>query len=146
MKRLVKTLKEFKNTKHGLENPEKADRNKDGELSDWEAATGKAIEDSMGENPEIDEESGEIETYELELAEELLDELVDAVGSEEAVEAAAKEAYEDLKNAYEANEIEMMEEGVPENLALSALIMKLVEQGSLDPKKADAFIGDHAED
>ncbi len=146
MKRLVKTLKEFKNAKHGLENPEKADRNKDGELSDWEVATGKAIEDSMGENPEADEESGEIETYELELAEELLDELVDAVGSEEAVEAAAKEAYEDLKNAYEANEIEMMEEGVPENLALSALIMKLVEQGSLDPKKADAFIGDHAED
>ena len=146
MKRLVKTLKEFKNAKHGLENPEKADRNKDGELSDWEVATGKAIEDSMGENPESDEESGKIETYELELAEELLDELVDAVGSEEAVEAAAKEAYEDLKNAYEANEIEMMEEGVPENLALSALIMKLVEQGNLDPKKADAFIGDHAED
>jgi len=146
MKRLVKTLKEFKNAKRGLENPEKADRNKDGELGDREVATGKAIEDSMGENPEADEESGEIETYELELAEELLDELVDAVGSEEAVEAAAKEAYEDLKNAYEANEIEMMEEGVPENLALSALIMKLVEQGSLDPKKADAFIGDHAED
>ena len=146
MERLVKTLKEFKNTKHGLKNPEKADRNKDGELSGWEIATGKAIEANMGENPEADETTGEIETYELNLAEELLDELVDAVGSEEAVEAAAKEAYEDLKNAYEANEIEMMEQGVPENLAMSALIMKLVEQGSLDPKKADAFIGDHAED
>jgi len=146
MKKLVKTLAEFKKSKHGLKNPEKADRNKDGELSGWEIATGKAIEDNMGENPEADEESGEIETYELELAEELLGELVEAVGSEEDVESAAKEAYEDLKNAYESNEIEMMEEGVPENLAMSALILKLVEQGKLDPKKADDFIGDNAED
>lgn len=143
MKKLVKTLAEFKKSKHGLKNPEKADLNKDKELSDYEIKRGKAIEDSMDDEEEVNEE---VDTYELDLAEELLDELVEAVGSEEEVEAAAKEAYEDLKNAYESNEIEMMEDGVPENLAMSALILKLVEQGKLDPKKADAFIGDNAED
>ncbi len=141
MKKLVKTLAEFKKSKHGLKNPEKADRNKDGKLNGWEVATGKAIEDSMEED--VNEE---VDTHELELAEELLDELVDAVGSEEEVEAASKAAYEDLKNAYESNEIEMMEEGVPENLAMSALIIKLVESGKLDPKKANDFIGDNVED
>lgn len=143
MKKLVKTLAEFKKSKHGLKNPEKADLNKDKELSDYEIKRSKAIEDSMDDEEEVNEE---VDTYELDLAEELLDELVEAVGSEEEVEAAAKEAYEDLKNAYESNEIEMMEDGVPENLAMSALILKLVEQGKLDPKKADAFIGDNAED
>ena len=143
MKKLVKTLAEFKKSKHGLKNPEKADLNKDKELSDYEIKRGKAIEDSMDDEEEVNEE---VDTYELDLAEELLDELVEAVGSEEEVEAAAKEAYEDLKNAYESNEIEMMEDGVPENLAMSALILKLVEQGKLDPKKADTFIGDNAED
>lgn len=143
MKKLVKTLAEFKKSKHGLKDPEKADLNKDKELSDYEIKRGKAIEDSMDDEEEVNEE---VDTYELDLAEELLDELVEAVGSEEEVEAAAKEAYEDLKNAYESNEIEMMEDGVPENLAMSALILKLVEQGKLDPKKADAFIGDNAED
>ena len=112
MKKLVKTLAEFKKAK------------------------------SIKQN-ELNEE---VDSYELDLAEELLDELVDAVGSEEEVEAAAKEAYEDLKNAYESNEIEMMDGGIPENLAMSALVLKLVEQGKLDPKKADAFIGDNAED
>jgi hypothetical protein len=88
----------------------------------------------------------EAEATELNLAEAIIEDLVDAVGSEEDVEAAAKEAYEDLKNAFESDEIEMMEEGVPENLAMSALVVKLVEQGKLDPKKADAFIGDNADD
>ena len=87
----------------------------------------------------------EAEATELNLAEAIIEDLVDAVGSEEDVEAAAKEAYEDLKNAFESDEIEMMEEGVPENLAMSALVVKLVEQGKLDPKKADAFIGDNAD-
>lgn len=143
MKKLVKTLAEFKKSKHGLKNPEKADRNKDGELSGWEVATGKAIGKSMEDEEEVNEE---IDTYELELAEELLDELIEAVGSEEEVEAAAKAAYEELKDAYESNEIEMMEEGIPENLAMSALIIKLVENGKLDPKKANDFIGDNAKD
>jgi hypothetical protein len=83
---------------------------------------------------------------ELNIAQELLDDLIDAVGSEEEVEAAAEEAYNDLKNAHESDSIEILEDSVPENLAMSALIIKLVEQGKLDPKKADAFIGDHADD
>ena len=92
-------------------------------------------------------QEAEDESNQLNLAEELLDELVEAVGSEEEVEKAAEEAYNDLKNAYDSNEIEMMEkEGVPENLAMSALIVKLVEQGKLDAKKADSFIGDNADD
>ena len=143
MEKFVKTLEEFKNS--GLKNPEEADLNKDGELSSYETNRGKAIEDNMGEDPDS-KENNEMDTHELNLAEELLDDLVEAVGSEEEVEAAAKEAYEDLKNAYDSNEIEMMEEGVPENLAMSALILKLVEQGNLDPKKADEFIGDNADD
>lgn len=145
MEKFVKTLEEFKN--HGLKNPEKADLNKDGELSGYEKKRGKAIEDNMGENPESEESEEEaMDSHELNLAEELLDDLVSAVGSEEEVEAAAKEAYEDLKSAFDSNEIEMMEEGVPENLAMSALVIKLVEQGKLDPKKADEFIGDNADD
>jgi hypothetical protein len=143
MEKFVKTLEEFKSG--GLENPKEADLNKDGELSSYETNRGKAIEDNTGEDPDP-KENNEMDTHELNLAEELLDDLVEAVGSEEEVEAAAKEAYEDLKNAYDSNEIEMMEEGVPENLAMSALILKLVEQGNLDPKKADEFIGDNADD
>lgn len=140
MEKLVKTLAEFKN--HGLKNPEKADLDKNNELSDYEVSRGKAIEDNMGSDPEADDDMA----TELNLAEDIIEDLVDAVGSEEEVEAAAKEAYEDLKNAFESDEIEMMEEGVPENLAMSALVVKLVEQGKLDPKKADAFIGDNADD
>lgn len=140
MEKLVKTLAEFKN--HGLKDPEKADLDKNNQLSDYEVSRGKAIEDNMGSDPEADDM-----TTELNLAEDIIDDLVDAVGSEEEVEAAAEEAYNDLKNAYESEEIEMMEkEGVPENLAMSALIVKLVEKGKLDPKKADKFIGDNADD
>lgn len=82
----------------------------------------------------------------LEIADEILDDLIDSVGSEEEVEKAAEEAYNDLKSAHESGSIEMMEKGIPENLAMSALVLKLVEQGKLDIKKADAFIGDNADD
>ena len=82
----------------------------------------------------------------LDIAESILDELIEAVGSEEAVEEAAEEAFNDLKGAHESGLIEMMEEGIPENLAMSALVLKLVENGKLDIKKADAFIGDNVED
>tara|TARA_B100000963_G_scaffold334854_1_gene328454 strand:- start:24242 stop:24667 length:426 start_codon:yes stop_codon:yes gene_type:complete len=141
MEKLIKTLAEFKN--HGLKNPEKADLDKNNELSSYEIKRGKAIEDTMGEGPSEDEET----VSELNLAEDIIEDLVDAVGSEEDVERAAEEAYNDLKNAYDSNEIEMMDkDGVPENLAMSALVVKLVEQGKLDPKKADAFIGDNADD
>jgi len=82
----------------------------------------------------------------LDISDSIIDDLIEAVGSEEDVEAAAEEAYKDLKSAHESGSIEMLEEGVPENLAMSALVLKLVEQGKLDIKKADAFIGDNADD
>ena len=47
MKKLVKTLTEFKN--HGLKNPKKADLNKDGKLSDYEEKRGAAIEKNIKE-------------------------------------------------------------------------------------------------
>jgi hypothetical protein len=71
---------------------------------------------------------------------ELLDELVELVGSEEDVEAAAKEAHEDLLAASENDEVEMTEEDVPENLAIAALIIKLVEMGSISPEDGDGLI------
>ena len=68
----------------GLENPEKADLNKDGKLSDYEKTRGKAIEDAMDEEYEIDESMIEAiamealkemdEVYEEETEEKLLDE------------------------------------------------------------------------
>ena len=56
MKKLVKTLAEFKKSNHGLKNPEKADLNKDNELSDYEIKIGKAMEDSMDDEEEVNEE------------------------------------------------------------------------------------------
>lgn len=143
MEKFVKTLSEFRDNElnpMGETNHNNALSNKDSIYK-----SNKEIENGMGSDPDSEEDS-DIDTHELNLAEELLEDLVKAVGSEEEVESAAKEAYEDLKSAYDSNEIEMMEEGVPENLAMSALILKLVEQGKLDPKKADEFIGDNADD
>ena len=82
---------------------------------------------------------------ELNIAQELLDDLIDAVGSEEEVEAAAEEAYNDLKNAHESDSIEILEDGVPENLAMSALVVKLVNSGKIEPKDADRFIGKNSD-
>lgn len=70
----------------------------------------------------------------------IIEKLVDIVGSEEDVEGAAKEAFEELKSSFEKNEIELKEEDAPEALALSALILKLVELGKIGPQEADSFI------
>jgi hypothetical protein len=74
------------------------------------------------------------------LDEELLDELVDLVGSEEEVESAAEEAYSDLADAAENGELEVSDEDVPEKLVIAALIVKLVEKGKLGPDDADGLI------
>jgi hypothetical protein len=79
----------------------------------------------------------------LNLDEEMLDALVELVGSEEDVEAAAKESFDDLTQAFEKGEVEMNEESVPEKLAIAALIVKLVEMGKLGPEEADSFIEEH---
>lgn len=89
----------------------------------------------VGSNP--DEEAT------LDLDTQILDELVELVGSEEEVEAAAKEAHDDLVAAFERNEVEIDEDSVPEKLAIASLILKLVEMGKLGPEDADSFIEKH---
>lgn len=76
-------------------------------------------------------------------SEELLDELVELVGSEEEVEAAAEEAHNDLIEAFERNEVEVNEDDVPENLAMAALVIKLVQKGQLSAEDADGLIEKH---
>jgi hypothetical protein len=76
----------------------------------------------------------------FELDESLLDELVEIVGSEEDVEEAAEEAYDDLVDAAEKGELEMSDEDMPEKLVIAALLVKLVQKGKLGPEDADGLI------
>lgn len=78
----------------------------------------------------------------MDMDETILDKLVDLVGSEEEVEECAKEAFEELKASFDRNEVEMKEGESGENLAISALILKLVEKGKLGPQDADSFLED----
>lgn len=73
----------------------------------------------------------------------ILDALVELVGSEEEVEAAAEASFNDLSSAFEKDELEMTEEDMPEKLAIAALIVKLVEMGKIGPEEADSFIEEH---
>lgn len=86
-------------------------------------------------------EAAEAESLDIETS--ILDELVEIVGSEEDIEAAASEAYDDLAKAFEKGEVEISEGDVPENLAIASLVLKLVEMGSIDPQAADEFIAKH---
>lgn len=86
---------------------------------------------SMGQSPDLN------------IDEDILDALVELVGSEEEVESAAEESFNDLMSAFENNELEASEEMVPEKLALAALLVKLVELGKIGPEEADTFIADH---
>ena len=76
----------------------------------------------------------------FELDESLLDELVEIVGSEEDVEEAAEEAYDDLVDAAEKGDLEMSDEDMPEKLVIAALLVKLVQKGKLGPEDADGLI------
>ena len=76
----------------------------------------------------------------MEMDETILDALVDLVGSEEDVEECAREAFEDLQKAFERNEVDIKEGEKGANLAISALIVKLVEKGKIGPQDADSFI------
>jgi hypothetical protein len=80
---------------------------------------------------------------ELNIDDSILDALVELVGSEEEVEAAAEASFNDLTSAFENDELEMAEEDVPEKLAIAALVVKLVEMGKLGPDEADSFIEEH---
>jgi hypothetical protein len=79
-----------------------------------------------------------------EFDETILDKIVDIVGSEEEVEQCAKEAYEELQMAFNKGEKEFGEEDAKSasNLAVSALIVKLVEKGSIGPQEADDLLED----
>ena len=77
---------------------------------------------------------------EMDMDETILGDLVDLVGSEQDVEDCAREAFEDLKKSFERNEAEIPEGERGEHLAISALIVKLVEKGKLGPQEADSFI------
>lgn len=83
------------------------------------------------------------ENVDMDIDTKILDELVELVGSEEDVEEAAKAAFEELSAAAESEEVEMTEEDVPENLAIAALVVKLVEMGKLGPEEADSFVEEH---
>lgn len=82
-------------------------------------------------------ENAEIE---MDIDETILDTLVDLVGSERDVEECAREAFEDLKKSFERNEIKVPKKGRGDHLAMSALVVKLVEKGKIGPQEADSFI------
>jgi hypothetical protein len=82
----------------------------------------------------------EMEDTDLSLDEAMLDELVELVGSEEEVEAAAEEAHDDLAKAAEKGEVEVGDEDIPEKLVVAALLVKLVEKGMIGPEEADGLI------
>lgn len=86
---------------------------------------------TIGQNPDI------------ELDEEVLDALVELVGSEEEVEAAAEESFNELVSSFEKGELEASEEMVPEKLAIAALLVKLVELGKIGPDDADSFLEEY---
>ena len=83
---------------------------------------------------------------EMDMDETILDELVDLVGSESEVEESAREAFEDLKKSFERNEVDVPDDKKGEHLAISALIIKLVERGKLGPQEADSFIANKLSD
>lgn len=82
-------------------------------------------------------------TDELNIDDTILDALVELVGSEEEVEAAAEASFNDLSAAFEKDELEMTEEDMPEKLAIAALVVKLVEMGKIGPDEADSFIEEY---
>lgn len=82
-------------------------------------------------------------TNELNIDDTILDALVELVGSEEEVEAAAEASFNDLSAAFEKDELEMTEADMPEKLAIAALVVKLVEMGKIGPDEADLFIEEH---
>jgi hypothetical protein len=82
----------------------------------------------------------EEENLPFEVDEALLDELVDLVGSEEDIEIAAEESYNELQEAVENDGVELNDTDIPEKLVIAALLVKLVESGKLDPEDADGLL------
>ena len=76
--------------------------------------------------------------FEVDVA--LLDELIELVGSEEEVEFAAEESYNELQEAVQNDGVELNDSDIPEKLVIAALLVKLVESGKLDPEDADGLL------
>lgn len=97
---------------------------------------------SMGANPSEEVDGGDG----ISIDPKIIENLVDLVGSEEEVEQAAKEAFEELKKSFDDNDIEIEEGEAPGLLAMSALVLKLVELGKMGPQEADSFIEENLVD
>jgi len=95
------------------------------------------------EDPSYLEEDFDEEVYEENFDPSLIEELIDLVGSEEEVEEAAEMCYTELMDAFQNNEVELEEDTLPETLAFSALVIKLVELGKLDPQDAEDFLQEY---
>jgi hypothetical protein len=76
---------------------------------------------------------------------DLLDELIDLVGSEEEVEEAAELAYNDLVKKLDSNDFDMEEDEAPERLAVISLILKLIELNKLSPLDAEEILEKYLE-
>lgn len=101
-------------------------------------------EEEVYDEEEEEEDGFSEETYEENFDQSLIEELIDLVGSEEEVEEAAELCYNELMDAFQNNEIELEDEDtLPETLAFSALVIKLVEMGKLDPQDAEDFLQDY---
>lgn len=70
----------------------------------------------------------------------LLDDIVNIVGSEEEVEACAKEAYEELKASFENDEATIDDIDSAELLSITSLVVKLVEKGKIEPEQAEEIL------
>jgi hypothetical protein len=76
----------------------------------------------------------------------IIENLVELVGSEEDVTKAAKESFQELKKAFDKEEIELKGGDGPLTLTMAALVIKLVEMGKLGPQDADKYIEDNLGD
>ena len=80
------------------------------------------------------------ENYVESMDQSIIEKLVDMVGDESDVEDAAKESFEELQKSFERGELEVDEMKSAETLAITSLVLKLVENGKLDPLDADDFL------
>lgn len=80
------------------------------------------------------------EDYMESMDQSIIEKLVDMVGEESDVEDAAKESFEELQKSFERGELEVDEMKSAETLAITSLILKLVDNGKLDPLDADEFL------
>lgn len=90
--------------------------------------TSRLLENSNGEDL--------IETID----QSVIEKLVDMVGEESDVEDAARESYEELEKSFERGDLEVEEMKSAETLAITSLVLKLVDHGKIDPLEADEFL------